>query len=159
MPAPNVDGFNAGPNISKFAPSGYVPVMYDVATGEFVIQSAEVSLSISGGGFLGSEISYASPAGTSGSVNPGSGFPGTSGAPVGCINVTLSSGTATWTSLAAGLANQLLWITNADPSNTLTLNEGGAGSEPFTFVGDLAIPPGGSALLRYSESLTSWVIL
>lgn len=113
------------------------------------------------GGFLGARLAYASAAGTIANVSPGGGFPGTSGAPIGSLIVTLASGSATWTSLKTGLAQQLLWIYNDDAVNTLELEPGvpgSAGFSEFSFVGLLALPPQASALLLMDTTLGEWLI-
>jgi len=110
------------------------------------------------GGYLGSRLAYASSSGTLSSVNPGGGFPGSSSAPIGSLIVTLPSGNATWTSLLAGNAQQLLGIYNADSSNTLTLEPGGAGTAQFSYIGALELAPQVSALLWYDATLGMWVI-
>jgi len=109
-------------------------------------------------GFLGSRLAYASGSGTLSSVNPGGGFPGSSSAPIGSLIVTLPSGNATWTSLLAGNAQQLLGIYNADDVSTLSLEPGGAGAAQFAYIGTLALAPQVAVLLWYDATLEVWVI-
>lgn len=106
------------------------------------------------GSFLGGPVAFASPAGASNNVNPGSGFP----AGVGVINVTLAAGNANWTGLAAGGAGQQVLIVNTDAVNSLTLNNQNAGSlavNRFVGFGDLVLPPGARSLVIYDSKLNA----
>lgn len=116
----------------------------------------------SSGGVVGAYVLYASPAGTSNDVNPGSGWP----TGISRIDVTLGSGNADWTGLLAtgAVDGQMVEIFNADASSTLTLDANPAGSvagsaaaNRFQYVGSLLLPPGGTALAIYTAgSVNRW---
>jgi hypothetical protein len=116
----------------------------------------------SSGGFLPGYQPYASPTGTSNDVNPGGGWPTS----ISRLDVTLASGNAEWTGLLAGTDGQMVEIFNADATNTLTLDANPAGSvagsaaaNRFQFVGNLALPPGASAIAVYSAgTVNRWRI-
>lgn len=107
-------------------------------------------------GYLGSRLAYAAAAGTY-SAAP-AGFPGASSSPIGSLIVTLPSGSATWTGLTLGNAQQLLGILNDDANNTLTLDPGAGGSVPFVYFGELALPPKTAVMLWCDTTLNAWVI-
>ncbi len=110
-----------------------------------------------GGGGLGSYLAYASPAGASNNVAP-PGFGNT----VGLIDVTLASGDANWTGLAAGANKQLLIIANADTVHTLTLNglnSGSLAANRFRAGGDPVLPPLSALLFCYYTTPAQWIVV
>jgi hypothetical protein len=109
-----------------------------------------------GGGFGGSYLAFASPAGASNNVAP-TGF----GAMVGLLDVTLGSGSATWTGLQAGTDRQQLVIANADETNNLTLaslNGASLAANQFRASGDVVLPPLASVLVVYYATPGKWII-
>lgn len=107
-------------------------------------------------GLAGPRIAYASAAGSINNVAP-AGF----GAATGRLVVTLGSGDATWTGLAAGIDGQILFLRNADAANTLTLAAASASSSAanrFEGQGDTALPPGASLRLVYDATDARWAI-
>lgn len=111
----------------------------------------------SGGGTLIGRVGYASPAGSQNNVDPGSGFPTNKSRLV----VTLA-GNGTWTGLVAGADGQLVYLTNADAADSLTLTSQDAGSvaaNRFLYAGGgIVLPPGASKLLLYDATLALWCI-
>lgn len=110
-----------------------------------------------GGGTLLGRVSYATPAGSQNNVAPGGGFPTNKSRLV----VTLA-GNATWTGLVAGTDGQLVYLTNADAADSLTLTSQDAGSlaaNQFLYAGGgIVLPPGASKLLLYDATLALWCI-
>ncbi len=106
----------------------------------------------------GSPVSYASAAGVQNNVSP----PGFTAA-VHRLSVTLPSGNATWTGLAAGTDGQDLILWNADATKTLILavnNSGSSGSNRFAGSGNLSLFPGNAVRLSYwGGTVNQWVIV
>lgn len=108
-------------------------------------------------GLAGTYLAYSSAAGSLNNVTP-AGFT----AAVGVLDVSLASGDATWTGLAAGADRQLLIVANADPVNNLTLaalNAGSVAANQFRFSGDLVLPARASVQLVYSATATKWIVV
>jgi len=104
------------------------------------------SSSSSSGATLGTRLAFASPAGGAVAAAP-AGF----STATGILSVTLAAGNATWASLTAGAAGQLLEIRNDDAVNTLTLPASAWGGP-----GDLALGPGGKVLTYMDGTLATW---
>jgi hypothetical protein len=115
-----------------------------------------------GGGGLPGRYTYASAAGQVNNVTPATpaGWPGMQSAR---LIVTLPSGVANWTGLAAGNDGQEILLVNTDTANNLTLNNLNAGSLaanqflcPNNF--DLILSPTTSILLTYDGTLALWIL-
>lgn len=133
-------------------------------TGASLICAAEMGKVIagapSGGGSspVGSaRAAVALAAGANNDLNPGGAWP----TGYGRLILTAPSGTANVTGIAAGVDNQWLLVTNADSTNTITLNAlnvGSAVGNRLLYVADLVLPPGASVLLVYDATLGEWLI-
>lgn len=111
-------------------------------------------------GILTGRVAYASPAGASNDVAPPVVLPAT-WLTTSRLIVTLAAGNANWTGLLAGADGQLLYLTNADAANSLTLNHSNGGSVPanqLLYQFDIVLGPGVSKLLCYDATLAQWMI-
>jgi hypothetical protein len=143
------------------APATFIPSVPPIAlgtAGQVLTMVAGVpAFAGAGGGTLAGRLAYASPAGARNDVAPGGGFP----ASISRLLVTLAAGDANWTGLVAGSDGQLLFSTNADGANSLTLNAsniGSAAANRFLYQFDLLLGPGVSKLLCYDATLAKWLI-
>lgn len=111
-------------------------------------------------GTLSGRVVYASPAGANNNVTPPVVLPAT-WLTTHRLIVTLAGGNASWTGLLAGADGQLLYVTNADAANSLTLNAQNVGSlaaNRFLYQFDMVLGPGISKLLCYDATLAEWLL-
>jgi len=116
-----------------------------------------------GGGFVGSYLEAAVPAGNTDGFNPGGGFPGTTSAPVGRLDLDPSAGNATLLGMVAGLDGQVLIVRNIDAANTLAFADASSANpgESFAVGGgfDLTLTPGQSCqMVYYAGTVNAWVV-
>lgn len=111
-------------------------------------------------GSAGPYLAYAALNGTFNNVIP-TGFSVTQASATGRLGVTLASGSATWTGLTAGYDGQRVYLTNADATNSLTLNiQSGSSVAANRFLGAAGtrvLAPGVSVQMIYSAGM--WVLL
>jgi len=119
-----------------------------------------------GGGTLTGYVAALVPAGSTDAFDPGGGFPGTVGSPIGRLDLDPSLGNATLQGLKAGLDGQLLLVRNTDAVNTLALSGAGSGTAGDSFATegalDATLNPGASILLCYYGATTgvdAWVVV
>jgi hypothetical protein len=142
-----------------FTPPAFTPPVPPIAlgtTGQVLTMVGGRPQFTSPGGTLGSYLAYVSATGTLNDVTP-AGF----GGGIGLLDVTLPSGPATWTGLAAGVNHQELIIANADTVSALTLAALNGASQPgnqFRNSGDLFIPPLAAVLLVYYTTPALWIV-
>lgn len=76
----------------------------------------------------------------------------------GATTVTFSSSVGTITGLSGGVTGQVIFIYGNDGASTATLENNGAGTQPFLCPGNtnLSIGPRAGAIARYSG--THWIV-